>query len=221
VNPSPSVKQALHFFTLVDQKGTPDEQLQALYSSGLIADLLDADVSNVNRDEFRRVLGLKPLIPTLTVWKTIKLGVHKTPDAYRQSILAQKGTRIYQYADQILDKVTVSPAETEIDLAIVTAADLGFKGKTRHDVICKRIVEIGAQLCPNEVGPALRDQYADQPSGEHNVIAMESLTNSDGDPIVFTVDDDNIERWLSMYKSNPDKTWYSDSRFVVTVPRKS
>lgn len=220
MNPSPSVKQALHLFTLMDQKGTPDEQLQTLYSSGLIADLLDADVSNVNRDEFRCMLGLKPLVPQFTVWKTIKLGVHKTPDAYRQSILAQKN-KIYTYADQILDKVTVSSTETEIDLAIVTVADLGFKRATRRDVIYKRIVEIGAQLCPNEVGPALQDQYFDQPSGEYNAIAMEPLADSFGALRIFDVRHVNGERWLIAYFGYPGSAWGPDGRFVVAVPRKS
>jgi len=156
-----------------------------------------------------------------TIWKTIKLGVRKTPDAYRQSILAQKN-RIYIYADQILNKVTVFPTETEIDLAIVTVADLGFKRATRYDVICKRIVEIGAQLCPNEVGPALRDQYLYQPSGEYNaiVIAMESLTVSEGNLRIFILLRDHSWQWLSTCNGDPGDMWGPDFRFVVAVPRK-
>jgi hypothetical protein len=177
-----TLKQSAKLLSLFED--TPGDQLQAILASGFLADVRDANISDIDRDEFRRVLGLNPLIPTLTIWKTIKLGVHKTPDAYRQSITGKKN-RIYTYADQILDKVTISPTETEIDLAVVTVADLGFKRVTRRDVIYKRIVEIGAQLCPNEVGPALRDQYPDQPSGEYNAIAMEPLSASDGDLSVF------------------------------------
>lgn len=40
---------------------TSSDQVQAIYSSGLLTDLRDADVSKVDREEFRRVLGLKPL----------------------------------------------------------------------------------------------------------------------------------------------------------------
>lgn len=215
-----TIKQSAKILSLFED--TPSDQFQAILESGFLADLRDANVSEVNRDEFRRIIGLKPLVPALTVWKTIKLGVHKTPDAYRQSILAQKGkgNRIYQYADQILNKVTVSPTETEIDLAVVTVADLGFKRATRYDAIKKRIIEIGAQLCPNEVGPALRDQYPDQPSGEYNAIAMEPLTDSGGALDVFSVGRGSGGRWLRACDGDPDGAWNPDSRFVVAVPRK-
>lgn len=45
----------------MSNKGTPAEQIQRLYRSGLLADLLDANVDEVNRDEFRKVLGLGPV----------------------------------------------------------------------------------------------------------------------------------------------------------------
>lgn len=159
------------------------------------------------------------LVPELKVWKTIKLGFHRTPDAYRQSNFAQ-GNRIYQYADQILDKVTVSPTETKINLAVVTVADLGFKRATHYDVICKRIIEIGAQLCLNEVGPALRDQYTDQPFDEYNVIAMEPLIVSVDDLRIFSVSRDIGGRWLDACHGNPGYAWNPGDRFVVAVPRK-
>lgn len=53
--------QAANLLTLVSNKGTPAEQIQKLYYSGLLADLLDANVDEVNRDEFRKVLGLGPV----------------------------------------------------------------------------------------------------------------------------------------------------------------
>ncbi len=56
-----SWQQAAHLLTLVSNKGLPIDQIQRLYSSGLLSDLLDADVGSVNRDEFRKVLGLGPI----------------------------------------------------------------------------------------------------------------------------------------------------------------
>lgn len=58
-----SWQQAANLLTLVGNKGTPSEQIQKLYNSGLLADLLDANVDKVNRDEFRKVLGLVALEP--------------------------------------------------------------------------------------------------------------------------------------------------------------
>lgn len=53
--------QAAHILRIVEEKGTSKSQLQDIIGAGLLADLLDANLSEVNRDEFRRVIGLKPL----------------------------------------------------------------------------------------------------------------------------------------------------------------
>jgi hypothetical protein len=216
---NPTVKQALHFFTLMDQKETPDEQLQALYQSGLISDLLDANVSEVNRDEFRRICGLKPLCPELKGWKTVKLGVHKTPDAYRQALEAA-GFKVSDWASQIIDKVTVAKTEAEIDLVVLSVGDLGFKRATRYDAICARAKELGFQLCPDEVGPALRLDYSDQPNGEWLRVAMESLAGSVGVLGLFGVDRDGGGRWLHSGYGFPVDAWGPDDRFVFSLPRK-
>lgn len=225
-----TLKQSAKILSLFED--TPSDQLQVILGSGFLADLRDADVSKVDRDEFRKMLGLKPLVPTLTVWKTIKLGSLqvqtlpiKAPEGgskchlYVQALESKK-FRIGDYARQILNKVTIASVETEIDLAVLTVADLGFKRATRYDVIKKRIVEIGAQLCPAEVGPALRLSYEDQPSGEYNAIAMEPLAVSAGDLLIFYVVHGDGGRWLSTYHGYPDIMWNPVNRFVVAVPRK-
>lgn len=43
---------------------TSTEQVQALYASGLLTDLRDGHIRQVNREEFRQVLGLAPLDPS-------------------------------------------------------------------------------------------------------------------------------------------------------------
>lgn len=52
--------QANHVLTLIGQKEVSKERLVALVDSGLLADLLDADPANINRDDFRKSLGLTP-----------------------------------------------------------------------------------------------------------------------------------------------------------------
>jgi hypothetical protein len=42
-------------------KNTPIEQVQAILGSGLLADLRDGNIVEINRDSFRKALGLKPL----------------------------------------------------------------------------------------------------------------------------------------------------------------
>jgi hypothetical protein len=56
--------QAVHILTLISQKNGDKDDLTALVQSGLLADLLIApDVRSINRDEFRKLIGLKPLVP--------------------------------------------------------------------------------------------------------------------------------------------------------------
>lgn len=167
------------------------------------------------RDE----LVVKAAERVFAVWKTVRLGVHKTPEAYEQA-LKEKGFRISDWAWQILKKITVSETVVEVDLGVLTVAEVGFKSATRYDAICKRIIEIGGQLCPNEVGPVLREQYPDQPYGEWDVIAMEPLADSDGGPSVFGVDHGSDGRRLYANYGDPGRLFGPDDRVVFVVPRK-
>ena len=56
-----TLDQAKHMLTLISQKGLPKDQLTALFEGGLLSDLLDADVGQVDREAFRNLLGLKSL----------------------------------------------------------------------------------------------------------------------------------------------------------------
>lgn len=56
-----TLKQAAKIISLFDE--TPLEQVQAILGSGFLADLRDGDIDRVNRDELRKLLGLKPLEP--------------------------------------------------------------------------------------------------------------------------------------------------------------
>jgi len=53
-----TLKQAGKIISLFDE--TPNEQIQAILSSGLLADLRDGNVNQTDRNEFRRLLGLDP-----------------------------------------------------------------------------------------------------------------------------------------------------------------
>lgn len=60
-----TLNQAAKILTLFGD--TPCEQVQALLASGLLADLRDANVAEVERDAFRKLVGLKPLTPPVTI----------------------------------------------------------------------------------------------------------------------------------------------------------
>ncbi len=83
----------------------------------------------------------------------------------------------------------LSRTRTELDLVVLTAADLGLDREdgVSLDDIYARAELLGFALCPAEVGPQLRLQYLDQRVGEFLHVAMRPLARYGGDPISFTV----------------------------------
>lgn len=166
--------------------------------------------------------SLKPIVTEahdFATWKTVTLGLHKSPKNYRKAI-EKDGYRIGNYAGQILNKTEVSQTEVELDLVVVTVGKLGFKNGARRDVLYAKALELGLQLCPAEVGPALRLAYKDQPRGEWLRIGMEPITDSDGYPYVFEVDDGRAERWLLGGRGGAGRVWCAGGRWVFVRPRK-
>lgn len=212
-----SFGQAARMLDVVTEQKLSTDEVETL-NNGYLTDLARAiKLGTVPaRDAFQKFLGL---LPELKIWKTVKLGVHQTSAAYEEA-LEKKSFRIGDWARQILKKIIVSLTVVEVDLCVMTVAELGLKGNARYDAICARIVEIGGQLCPAEVGPALRLQYEDQPNGEWNLIAMEALTDSDGGLRAFGVGHDDVGRWLGTYDALPDDLYAPGYRVVFVSPRK-
>ncbi|MBX4200170.1 hypothetical protein KW790_01800 [Candidatus Parcubacteria bacterium] len=162
-----------------------------------------------------------PTPPAFSIWKTVKLGTgKKNADDYRSAI-SQARMKIGNWGNDILGKpaFTVSETEVDLDLVVVRVLDLGFKDGAYSQVIITKALDLGLQLCPAEVGPALRLEYRDQPKGEWLVIGMEPITGSDGHPYVFHVAHDHDERWLHGSHGYPVNFWHADYRFVFVRPK--
>ena len=138
----------------------------------------------------------------------IKLGTHESVAALRNALQA-RGIRVGKWGNDILDQVTVSPTETQVDLVVVTPADLYFKDGATRIGIYERAVALGLDLCPSEVGPQLRLQYVDQPQDEWLCIAMEPILDSDGYRGVFRLGHERGELWLDGNFGNPHNFWHS------------
>ncbi len=158
-----------------------------------------------------------PTALDLKVWKTIKLGTGglKTSADFLAALKEQK-FQTSDWAKDILGKseFTVATQETEVDLVVVTVAELGFKENAIRSDIYRRAQELGLDLCPAEVGPQLRLQYQDQPKGEWLIIAMNPITDSGGDLHVFNVAHDGLGLWLSSDFGNPGYFWRAGHRWV-------
>ena len=126
--------------------------------------------------------------------RTIEIG-GKTPQEY-EAELARDGHQMSDWAKDILPKITPSKERREEDTFRLTVAALGFTSATRYDEICKRAKELGLELAPAELGPALRLATKDQAMNDRFIVGMEPLPDHDGDPSVFLVDRDEDGSWL-------------------------
>ena len=166
-------------------------------------------------------LSKKPSLK-LDIFKTIRLGTGlKTADDFRKS-LEGNGNRISNWANDILGKPEffVTDKEMEVDLVVVSVAELGFRKGARRDQIYDRAKELGLQLCPPDVGPQLRLQYADQPMNEWLLIGMEPIRFSGGYLGVFRVVHGGGGLWLYGYGDYPGSVWDAGDRWVFVRPRK-
>lgn len=151
-----------------------------------------------------------------TTLKTVDLG--KTPEQYRTAF-KKAGMQVSSYADDLLGKMP--PVSGSVDLVRLSSRDIGFEDGATYETICNKAKKLGYELCPAEVGPALRLAYTDQPNGEWLRVAMEAITDSDGSRNVFGVVRDGDGPWLFWSDGNPDFFWDAGRQFVFVLPRKS
>jgi hypothetical protein len=149
------------------------------------------------------------------VWKTITLGTHKDVKSLKKQV-EKDGFKVSDWAADIMGKpaFTLATEETSVDLVNVSVGELGFTKATPLRDIYARAIDLGLQLCPAEVGPQLRRQYANQPNGEWLRVAMEAITGSGGSLRIFGVVHVGAGQWLGTSWGPPDGTWYPGLRFV-------
>ncbi len=159
--------------------------------------------------------GGRMTVASFPTFKTIKLGTLKDVAAIRKAIV-DAGGHIGDWTNDLLgkDAFTVATKETEVKLVVASVAELGFKDGAKYSDICQRAKQLGLDLCPAEVGPQLRLQHTDQSNGEQLRIAMEPITDSDGNLGVFLVAHADSELYLFSLSGQPDSFWCGSDRFV-------
>jgi hypothetical protein len=122
------------------------------------------------------------------IWRKIALGTYKGVDAYRRE-LDSAGIKIGDAADEILGRPAFSygTMKTDVELVLVSAADLGVETESSLADVYKRARQVGLELCPAEVGPQLRLDYRNQPRGEALTIAMEPVARYSGEPTILAL----------------------------------
>lgn len=150
----------------------------------------------------------------IRVWKKLTIGVVGSVKKYREE-LERSGFVLPDWIDGLLKKTYVAKKRQNIDVVLVSVAELGFTEPTRYDEICRRAKEHGLALCPAEVGLALRLLYKKQPLWECLTIAMRPLRAQ-----AFQVENSGNGRFLdSTHNRIKHMGWYPKERFVFVHPK--
>ena len=156
----------------------------------------------------------------IPAWKTLVLGTYRNGMTIRDA-LDEARCAVGDSADEILGRpaFTVSAAHTNVDLVVVSVSELGF-GDAGASIatIYARATALGLDLCPAEVGPLLRLQYADQPLGEFLRVAMRPIATYAGTPVDFTLANGGADLALIGGEWRPDLVVPGAARFVFARP---
>jgi hypothetical protein len=153
------------------------------------------------------------------VWKRIALGTHKGVNALRRALDAAR-VRVGDSADEVLGRPAFhfSHARTDVDLVVVSVAELGFQDATPLGEIYRRAGELGLELCPAEVAPLLRLQYVNQPVGEFLNVAMRPIATYGGDLIALSVANAGTGPLLIGGEGHPEFILNWQARLVFVRP---
>ncbi|MBI4120113.1 MAG: hypothetical protein HY454_01475 [Parcubacteria group bacterium] len=157
-------------------------------------------------------------ITTFDVWRTLTIGGVSKDELVRR---LGDGFYLSNWAKDIMSKpeFVTAPEPHEVSLARVKVRGFGFNETPTTTKLFDRIKEVG-DLCPAEVGPHLRLVDKDQPKRTWYWVAMEPITDSDGDPNIFDVlRDDGGRRWLNARYARPGRRWDLEDEIVFCLSK--
>src|SRR5262247_1429277 len=154
-------------------------------------------------------------------WRTTTIGSYKGVNAYRDAFDAAK-IKIGDAADEILGRSAFPYAgeKTEVELAVVSAAELGVESESSLADFYDRARQLGLMLCPAEVAPQLRLDYRDQPFGKTLIIAMEPVNTYGGEPTILSLVNWGTGLALLGGTGRSDSMVPSYLRFVFAFPER-
>ena len=157
--------------------------------------------------------------PAIPIWRGLTLGTYKGVNALRAALDAAR-VRVGDSADEILGRpgFPFSQTKTDVNLVVVSVAELGFDDSTSLADIYRRAGELGLELCPAEAAPLLRLQYADQPMGEFLNVAMRPVETYGGQPIALSVANAGTGPLLLGGEAHPDFLLNRMAKLVFVRP---
>ncbi len=156
---------------------------------------------------------------------TVTLGLHKTADAYEEA-LKKLGANLNSCE---IAWGALEPAQEPItlNLAYVTVEELGFKTKVSYSEICQAALQRGLQLCPLEVGPALRLILKKRSNHEWICVGMQPDLGDDPEDEAFVYSlgtenhmftDEEDKYILSVRETRDEEKFHTSTNLVFIRP---
>ncbi len=114
------------------------------------------------------------ILMAIPVFKTIKVGVNKSADQFRQIFVKSK-IKTADLADRMLDCISYTQKETELDLVYFSTYDIipGDMSNPKVRNVYDVALALGLKKCPADVGPQLRVDYQEKAGQGSTIIGME------------------------------------------------
>ena len=153
------------------------------------------------------------------VWKRITLGAYNSVNPLRHALDAAR-VRVGESADEILGRPAFhfNPEKSDVDLVVVSVAELDFHNGAPLADIHRRAGELGLKLCPVEVAPLLRLAYTNQPRGEFLNVAMRPIATYAGELVALSIANAGTGPLLIGGDGRPELVMNRMAKFVFVRP---
>ncbi|GEM_PF-5804238 len=92
--------------------------------------------------------------PEIRIWQTVKLGIHRTVEAYRGA-LKERGVKFGMFdPNEMLEDISIVAKPVEVALVMLSPADIGFTDIIEIRDLYRRATLLGLESCLGEVAPA-------------------------------------------------------------------
>jgi hypothetical protein len=174
----------------------------------LLTNLLGND-AELWGNELKKFLRKEVCWPTnitprrLATWKTIKIGTYASVEDLAAAFEGDNFFDFTHTAQNLLERIPLTPVKTDIEIILATADDLGLKDDPSWLTLLNRARKLGLDPVPAEVGPQLRLQYLNQPPGEWIVVAMKPVVNRSCCSDSFVIGNNNAHLVLDASGGHP------------------
>ena len=197
--------------------------MQARELEAFLSGIGQADVAKKAGDlatelEARKILRVTPQveIPQGIRTETLKVGT-LTKEAIRARFEAMP-VIVPSYAQDLIDKITLSTGEKPVSLIFPTGRDLGLTASAPYREFLRAGQAKGYELCDPEVGLYLRIHDSNQPVNDVYWMAMEPIADRRGDPYVFGLEHDSDGLWLRARWTALGLLWRPGRRLAFSLP---